>query len=99
MLNLGPKTAAWLTAAGIHTRAQLAQLGPIGVCRRIRAAGHPASVALAYAIEGFLQNTPWHALPAETKVRLRAEFAAMQPPAGPGSLPPKPPGAAASHPP
>ena len=44
LLNLGPKSSAWLTSAGIHTRAQLEKLGPIETCRRIRAAGHPVNV-------------------------------------------------------
>ena len=78
LLNLGPKTAAWLDAAGIHTRAQVAALGPIGVCARLREAGRPVSVLMAYAIEGALSGTHWNALPAETKQALRAEFARMK---------------------
>lgn len=78
MLNLGPKTAAWLDAAGIHTRAQVAKLGPIGVCRRLLETGRPVSVLMAYAVEGALSGTHWNALPAETKQALRAEFAKMR---------------------
>jgi len=78
LLNLGPKTAAWLDAAGIHTRAQVAELGPIGVCRRLRENGRPVSVLMAYAVEGALSGTPWNDLPAETKQSLRAEFARMK---------------------
>lgn len=78
MLNLGPKTAAWLDAAGIHTRAQVAKLGPIGVCRRLLESGRPVSVLMAYAVEGGLSGTHWNALPAETKQWLRVEFAQMK---------------------
>ncbi|WP_415908901.1 TfoX/Sxy family protein [Oleiharenicola sp. Vm1] len=78
LLNLGPKTAAWLDAAGIHTRAQLAQLGPLGVCRRLLESGRPVNVLMAYAVEGALSGTHWNALPAETKQALRAEFARLR---------------------
>lgn len=78
MLNLGPKSAAWLDAAGIHTRQQLLRLGPIGACRKLLESGRPVSVLMAYAIEGGLSGTHWNALPAETKQWLRAEFAKMR---------------------
>lgn len=78
LLNLGPKTAAWLDAAGIHTRAQVAELGPIGVCRRLLESGRPVNVLMAYAVEGALSGTHWNDLPAETKQGLRAEFARLK---------------------
>ncbi|HLP24298.1 MAG TPA: TfoX/Sxy family protein [Acidobacteriota bacterium] len=78
LLNLGPKSAAWFDAAGIHTRAQIAKLGPIGVCRRLLESGRPVTVLMAYAVEGALSGTHWNALPAETKQWLRAEFATMR---------------------
>ncbi|MBI2518661.1 MAG: TfoX/Sxy family protein [Opitutae bacterium] len=78
LLNLGPKSSAWLAAAGIHTREQLERLGPIEACRRIRQSGHPVSVLMAYALEGALIGTHWNAIPFETKQWLRAEFAAMK---------------------
>jgi DNA transformation protein and related proteins len=78
LLNLGPKSAAWLDAAGIRSRSQLEALGPIEACRRIRAAGHPVSVVMAYALEGGLSGTHWNALPPETKVWLRTEFNQMR---------------------
>ena len=78
LLNLGPKSSGWLADAGIHTRAQLEKMGPIEACRRIRAAGHPVNVVMAYALEGGLSGTHWNKLPAETKTWLRAEFARMR---------------------
>lgn len=74
LLNLGPKSSAWLAAIGIRRREQLRALGPIESCRRLLAAGYPASVLLAYAIEGALTGTHWQAVPTETKTWLRAEF-------------------------
>lgn len=78
LLNLGPKSAAWLDAAGIHTRAQIVKLGPIGVCRKLFENGRPVSVVMAYAVEGGLSGTHWNALPAETKQALRTGFARMR---------------------
>jgi DNA transformation protein len=78
LLNLGPKSTAWLAAIGVRTREQLAALGPIETCRRLRAAGHPVSVLMAYALEGALTHTHWNELPFETKQWLRVEFAEMK---------------------
>lgn len=78
LLNLGPKTAAWLDAAGIHTRTQVAKLGPIGVCQRLLESGRPVNVLMAYAVEGALRGTHWNDLPPETKQALRAEFARIK---------------------
>ncbi len=78
LLNLGPKSSAWLADIGLTTRAQLAALGPIETCRRLRAAGHPVSVLMAYALEGALTHTHWNELPPETKQWLRTEFAQMK---------------------
>lgn len=78
LLNLGPQSTAWLDSIGLTTREQLAQLGPIETCRRLRAAGRPVNVLMAYAIEGALTGTHWNELSPETKQWLRAEFAAMK---------------------
>jgi len=73
--NLGPKSRAWLLAAGIRSRDDLRKLGVIEACRRVRANGQPVSVLLAYALEGALADCHWNALPGETRQALRAEFA------------------------
>jgi hypothetical protein len=78
LLNLGPKSSAWLADIGISTREQLAALGPIETCRRLRAAGHAVSVLMAYALEGALTHTHWNEIPPETKQWLRAEFARLK---------------------
>jgi hypothetical protein len=78
LLNLGPKSSQWLADAGISTRTQLASLGPIEACRRVRKHGQPASVLMAYAIEGALTGQHWNELPRETKSWLRSEFARMK---------------------
>jgi DNA transformation protein len=78
LLNIGPKSSAWLQAAGITSVEQVRKLGPVGVCRELMAAGKPASVLLAYALEGGLSGTHWNAIPWETKQAIRAEFAQMK---------------------
>lgn len=77
-LNLGSKSTAWLRACGITTLEQVRRLGPVEACRRLRAKGFTVSVLMAYALEGALSGTHWNALPHETKVGLRAEFARMK---------------------
>jgi hypothetical protein len=78
LLNLGPKSSAWLADAGITTRAELERIGTIEACRRVRAAGHPVSVVMAYAIEGALMGCHWNALPWEFRQQLRIDFARMK---------------------
>jgi hypothetical protein len=72
--NLGPESASWLAEAGITTRAELARVGAIEACRRIRRAGHPVTTNLAYAIEGALMDCDWRMLPFEFRKHLRIEF-------------------------
>ncbi len=78
LMNLGPKSALWLVAAGITTRGEVERLGPIEVCRRLKRHGRPVSVLLAYALEGGLAGCHWQAIPAEAKEFLRVEFAKMR---------------------
>lgn len=77
-LNLGPKSSAWLVAISIKSLKQVQALGPIEVCRRLRKAGYPVSVLMAYALEGAVMGCHWNAIPWETKQFLRTEFARMK---------------------
>jgi hypothetical protein len=74
LLNLGPRSSAWLAGIGITTREQLARLGPVETCRRLRAAGHPVNTLMAYAVEGALTGTHWNEIPPETKRWLQAQM-------------------------
>lgn len=76
--NLGPKSTTWLAAIGVRSLDDVRSLGPIEVCRRLRARGFPVSVLMAYALEGALGGCHWNQLPAETKAFLTAEFAHMK---------------------
>ena len=77
-LNLGPKSAQWLAAIGIRSVDDVRKLGPIEVCRRLRAGGFPVSVVMAYALEGALAGCHWNAIPWEAKQLLKTEFAKMK---------------------
>lgn len=57
---------------------EVRRLGPIEVCRQLRARGHPVSVVMAYALEGALAGCHWNAIPWETKDELRLRFAKMK---------------------
>ena len=69
--NIGPKSAAWLAAVGIRSRADLEKAGSIGAFRAVRASGQSASLNLLYALEGALLDVHWNELPAPLKDRLR----------------------------
>ena len=49
LLNLGPKSSGWLAEAGIRTREQLAALGPIGACRRLRESNNQMPIIMLTA--------------------------------------------------
>ncbi|MBI2498033.1 MAG: TfoX/Sxy family protein [Opitutae bacterium] len=84
-LNLGPQSSVWLIAAGIKSLSQVRELGPIGVCRRLRESGRPVSVVMAYALEGALTGCHWNAIPWETKQFLQGAFARMRKNSGPAT--------------
>lgn len=69
--NLGPKSAAWLRAVGIDTRAELARVGSVRAFLRVQEAGHCASLNLLYALEGALLELRWDRLSHEIKANLR----------------------------
>jgi probable rRNA maturation factor len=72
--NLGPKSAAWLAEIGITTRTELAKIGAIEACRRLRTAGYPVSRTMAYAIEGALMDLDWRDIPHEFRLKISLEF-------------------------
>lgn len=78
LLNIGPKSASWMEASGITSIEQVRRFGPVGVCRKLLQSGKPASLLLAYALEGALSGQHWNALPWETKQAIRSDFARMK---------------------
>lgn len=76
--NLGPKSAAWLRAIGVHTLADLDRLGPLPCFARLRAEGYPATLNLVYAMEGALRGLDWRALPPQRREELRLAVNALK---------------------
>ncbi len=78
LLNIGPKSAAWLNEIGINTLNDLEQIGPIEAYRQVKARGHNATLNLVYALQGAIINCPWNHLPPEIRDDLRRQVAAMK---------------------
>ena len=76
LLNLGPKTAAWLADVGIASEAELRRAGAVAAYRRLKHA-RPREVSLnaLWALYGALTGVAWNRIDAAAKVRLRAEVA------------------------
>jgi len=83
--NLGPVSTGWLNTVGVHTRADLAELGPIEAYRILKAQDYPATLNLVYAIDGALAGRDWRDLPAARKRELRAAAADVAKPRCPWS--------------
>ncbi len=73
--NLGPASARWLNAIGVHTRHDLEKLGAVDAYALLKAHGYKASLNLVYAIEGALTGRDWNRFPAKRKAQLKAAAA------------------------
>jgi TfoX/Sxy family transcriptional regulator of competence genes len=73
--NIGPKSAAWLRAVGITTRAELERAGSVGAYRRVVEAGFEPSLQLLYALEGALLELRADRLPEAVRENLRQRAA------------------------
>jgi DNA transformation protein len=74
--NIGPKTRSWLDAVGIHTLADLEDLGAVAAYKRLKTA-FPDKVTLnaLYGLQAAILNIHWNALPPDMKDDLRAQVA------------------------
>jgi len=78
LLNIGPKSYAWLKAVGIRTADDLKVLGAVGAFVKVRKAGFKASLNLLYALAGAEQGKHWTALSAEEKNALVLDATARE---------------------
>ena len=71
--NIGPKTRSWLHEVGIHTLADLEDLGAVEAYKRLKVA-FPDKVSLnaLYGLQGAILNIHWNALPPDMKAELVA---------------------------
>jgi len=74
LLNLGPKSAKMLVAAGITSVAELEDHGAVDAYLAIKREGIPVSINMLYAIHGALTNVPWNKLDREQREDLIMEL-------------------------
>ena len=65
--NLGPVSLKWLAAVGIHTLADLREVGVINAYNLVRAHGYKASLNLVWAMQGAVMDVHWTKIPAAIK--------------------------------
>jgi DNA transformation protein len=73
--KLGPKTSSWLHDIGIHTLAEIEELGAVEVYKRLKAA-FPQKVSLnaLYGLQAVILNIPMNAFTPEMKEELKAQL-------------------------
>ncbi len=69
-LKLGPKSAAMLKAAGIHSFEQLRELGAVATYVKVKRLDNNASLNLLYALVGALEGCDWRTVQREYKLGL-----------------------------
>lgn len=67
LLNIGPKSAAWLRQVGVRTHADLSREGALGTFLKVKRAGFKPSLNLLYALAGAEKGCHWTALSADEK--------------------------------
>ena len=86
MLNIGPKSAAWLRQVGLRTLEDIAAVGAVDAFLKIKRAGFKPSLNLLYSLEGALIGCHWQQLPEDRRTQLLAELEAasalLPPPRG-----------------
>jgi hypothetical protein len=73
LLNIGPKSYAWLKQVGVRTPEDLKRLGAMEVFTKVKKAGFRPSLNLLYALAGAEQDRHWNTLTAEEKNALVTE--------------------------
>jgi hypothetical protein len=76
LLNIGPKSYAWLRQVGIRTAADLKELGAVNVFMKVKKAGFRPSLNLLYALAGAVEDRHWNTLSADEKNALVVETSA-----------------------
>ncbi|MDX1453063.1 MAG: TfoX/Sxy family protein [Oleiphilaceae bacterium] len=73
--GLGPKSEQQLNAIGIHTEAQLRELGAVGAFMRLREqGGFKPSLNFLYALVGALNDQHWIDVAQQERERLLADL-------------------------
>lgn len=78
LLNIGPKSAAWLRQVGVRSVDDLKRLGAVGAFLKVKRAGFRPSLNLLYALAGAELGVHWTALSAEQKNAMVLEVNAAE---------------------
>ena len=71
---MGARGRPWrLSAVGIHTLADLEQVGAVVAFRIVIEAGYGATANLLYALDSTVRGIDWRALTPEDRARLREQ--------------------------
>ncbi|MFT4256320.1 MAG: TfoX/Sxy family protein [Pseudoxanthomonas sp.] len=86
LLNIGPRSAAWLRQVGLRTVEDVAAIGAVAAYVKVKRAGFRPSRNLLYSLEGALIGCHWQQLPDDRRAQLLAELetaeAQLPPPRG-----------------
>jgi len=76
--NIGKVLEQRLDVVGVHTPADLSELGSLGVLQKLEAVHDPGCLNMLYALEGALRGMRWHNLSREVKDRLKGDLKKLQ---------------------
>jgi len=77
--GIGPRCQSLLNQVGIHTVAELRQVGAVeAYLRIIEETDFSANIALLYALVGAVEDRHWQEVAQTEKVRLRAELEGLE---------------------
>ena len=72
--NIGQTTAVWLHDAGIHTRADLEEIGAVMAYKVLQhQRPQKVNIMLLYALQGALMDVHWNTLPPALKDQLKLD--------------------------
>ena len=71
--NIGETSGRWLHEAGIHTRADLEEIGAVMAYKVIQHQRPGVNIMLLYALQAALMDIHWNALPPDLKEQLRQD--------------------------
>ena len=72
--NIGPTTTQWLHEAGLHTQADLEDIGAVMAYKVLQhQRPQQVNIMLLYALQGALMDLHWNALPPQLKAQLKRD--------------------------
>lgn len=72
--KVGLRTTEWLNSINVYHINDVVKIGVIEVCMRLRKAGYPVTINMAYGLQADIMGTTWTHVPDEIKSSLSDEF-------------------------